>query len=200
MTVESDIRADDQHRGRAFRQARRPVQQRRFRWPDVCLCTSRPWRTGRLVQGTNLKGVFLGMKYGIQAMLRNGGGSIVNTASAVGLIGWKGHSIYGAAKAGAIQLTKAAAMDYAEFGIRANAICPGMFWTGLVKGARDTGTVGAATAVRGLSATEECPHEPVGAGERDRQHGPIPRQRRIVIHHRRRVARRRWPRLSLRGA
>ncbi len=95
-----------------------------------------------MVQGTNLKGVFLGMKYGFAAMLRNGGGSIVNTASAAGLIGWKGHSIYGAAKAGVIQLTKAAAMDYAELGIRANAICPGMFWTGLVKGARDTGTVG----------------------------------------------------------
>jgi NAD(P)-dependent dehydrogenase (short-subunit alcohol dehydrogenase family) len=95
-----------------------------------------------MVQGTNLKGVFLGMKYGVQAMLRNRGGSIVNTASAAGLIGWKGHSIYGAAKAGVIQLTKAAAMDYAELGIRANVICPGMFWTGLVKGARDSGTVG----------------------------------------------------------
>jgi NAD(P)-dependent dehydrogenase (short-subunit alcohol dehydrogenase family) len=97
------------------------------------------WET---VQGTNLKGVFLGMKYGIQAMLRNGGGSVVNTASAAGLVGMKGLSIYGAAKAGVLQLTKAAAMDYAELGIRANAICPGMFWTGLVKGARDTGTVG----------------------------------------------------------
>jgi NAD(P)-dependent dehydrogenase (short-subunit alcohol dehydrogenase family) len=95
-----------------------------------------------MVVGTNLRGVFFGMKYGIQAMLRSGGGSIVNTASAAGLIGWKGHSVYGAAKAGVIQLTKAAAMDYAELGIRANAICPGMFWTGLVKGARDTGTAG----------------------------------------------------------
>ncbi len=95
-----------------------------------------------MVQGTNLKGDFFGMKKGISAMLRNGCGSIVNTASDAGLIGWKGHSIYGAAKAGVIQLTKAAAMDYAELGIRANAICPGMFWTGLVKGARDTGTVG----------------------------------------------------------
>lgn len=95
-----------------------------------------------VVLGTNLKGVFFGMKYGIQAMLRNGGGSIVTTASAAGLIGWKGHSIYGAAKAGAIQLSKAAAMDYAELGIRCNVICPGMFWTGLVKGARDSGTAG----------------------------------------------------------
>jgi NAD(P)-dependent dehydrogenase (short-subunit alcohol dehydrogenase family) len=94
------------------------------------------------VLGTNLRGVFLGMKYGIPPMLRSGGGSIINTASAAGLVGWKGHSVYSAAKAGVVQLTKAAALDYAESGIRVNAICPGMVWTGLVKGAVETETVG----------------------------------------------------------
>jgi NAD(P)-dependent dehydrogenase (short-subunit alcohol dehydrogenase family) len=85
------------------------------------------------VHAVNMKGVFLGMKYGIEAMLRNGGGAIVNTASAAGLIGWKNHSVYGAAKAGVVQMTRSAALEYAQHNIRVNAICPGMVWTGLVK-------------------------------------------------------------------
>jgi len=84
------------------------------------------------VHDTNLKGAFLGMKYGVISMLRTGGGAIVNTTSASGVVGWKHHSIYGAAKAGVNQLTKAAALDYSAHNIRVNAIAPGTMWTGLV--------------------------------------------------------------------
>jgi len=85
------------------------------------------------VHATNFKGAFLGMKYGITSMLKTGGGAIVNTTSASGVIGWKSHSIYGAAKAGVNTLTKAAALDYSDKGIRVNAVAPGTMWTGLVE-------------------------------------------------------------------
>lgn len=89
------------------------------------------------VHDTNFKGVFLGMKYGIAAMLECGGGAIVNTGSASGVVGWKRHGVYGSAKAGVHHMTKIAALDYSDRNIRVNAIAPGTMWTGLVEASKE---------------------------------------------------------------
>jgi len=81
------------------------------------------------VLDVDLRGVLLGMKYGIRAMLAGGGGAIVNWSSVGGLNAALATSVYSAAKAGVIAVTKAAAVEYGEQGIRANAICPGFILT-----------------------------------------------------------------------
>ncbi len=95
--------------------------------------TDTPEPTWDRVMEVNLKGVWLGCKYGIPLMLRSGGGSIVNVASFVALMGAATSQIaYTASKGGVLSMTREIAVEYARQGIRANSLCPGPIDTPLL--------------------------------------------------------------------
>ena len=88
--------------------------------------TETPEPTWDAVMDVNLKGVWLGCKFAIPAMIDSGGGSIVNVASFVALMGAATAQIaYTASKGGVLSMTREIAVEYARRGIRANALCPG---------------------------------------------------------------------------
>lgn len=95
----------------------------------------------REVMDVNLNGVFYGLKYEIAAMLKSGGGSIVNMASILGSVGWAKACAYVSAKHALLGLTKVAAMEYAAEGVRINAVGPAFIDTPLLSKNLDAETL-----------------------------------------------------------
>lgn len=93
-------------------------------------CTEENWDRTLAI---NLKGAWLCMKYEIPVMLEHGGGAIVNCASVAGLVGFRNLPAYCASKGGIVELTRATALEYADQGIRVDAICPGVIRTPMVE-------------------------------------------------------------------
>ena len=106
---------------------------------------------------TNIRGTFLGMKFQIPAMLGGGGGAIVNMASLAGVNGTANLAAYVAGKAGIIGLTKVAALDYADQGVRVNVVAPGPILTWHLEAAGPQAQQGAAmsTPMRRVGSVAE---------------------------------------------
>jgi NAD(P)-dependent dehydrogenase (short-subunit alcohol dehydrogenase family) len=122
------------------------------------LLADQPDETYERVLDTNLRSVFQAMKAQIPAMLRQGGGVIVNNASVSGVRNPNpGLSLYAASKAAVLALTRAAAMEYAPQKIRINAISPGRVVTPMMLGSKiaDMGAVAAGLPLRRMGQPEE---------------------------------------------
>lgn len=96
---------------------------------DGGLLTELSMDTYDRIMDVNLRGVILGMKHGIAALLRSGGGSVTNWSSVGGLNGAPGTSVYSASKAGILAATRSGAVEFGDQGVRVNAICPGFILT-----------------------------------------------------------------------
>lgn len=84
------------------------------------------------VLAVNLKGMFIISKHVITHMMDSGGGAVVNTSSISGLLGWPDSAAYCASKGGVVQLTREMAVEYGQYNIRVNCICPGTTETPMI--------------------------------------------------------------------
>lgn len=109
------------------------------------------------VHDVNLKGVFLGVKAQLPAMIANGGGSIVNTASAAGILGLPGYSGYASSKHGVVGLTRSVAVEAADTGVRVNAVCPASIATPMLLSlpAEEQATLLSGQAIKRLGDPDE---------------------------------------------
>lgn len=96
---------------------------------QATVCHETPIEEWDRVMAVNVRGPFLCTKAVLPAMIRQGSGHVITVASAAALIAVPGRNAYTASKGAALQFTKSLAIDYAAFGVRANAVCPGMVET-----------------------------------------------------------------------
>lgn len=85
------------------------------------------------IMAVNVRGIFLGCKFTLPRMLEKGAGSIINIASVAGLVAFPSRAAYSISKGAVAQLTRSVAIDYADKGIRCNAVCPGFIDTPMVR-------------------------------------------------------------------
>ena len=158
---------------------RRLLQQRRAsRRPTTTRSSTTDLDAWRRVQEVNLTSVYLCCKAGIPILLEHGGGSVINTASFVAVLGAATSQIsYTASKGGVLSMSRELGVQFARQGVRVNALCPGPG-----EHAASAGAVRQGPRAR-RAAARAHPHGPLRRARGDRRRGVLPRLRRRLVHH-----------------